>query len=452
MVVQTKPTSQFQPAEEMPGSFGKLFGGETKELFRDEELFYWDHFQRYGSVFKSRIFGKNFAFLIGAEANRLVLAEKADHLSARLGWIFLEPIFGKGLLLQDGAEHQATRRLMYPAMHGRSLQNYFDTIQEIVDKFFEDWQEGSTISLIEEFTNLSTTIAIRLILGTETESEFAEATQYFLGMLVGRRAKLKIDIPQTLYGRSQQARRNLQAFLRRKITQRKQQGALQESRDFLGLFLAAIDENGNSLSEADIIDQLLMVLFAGHENPAVLLSWLMFELVAHPEWCDHLRTEYAQVVGNEPLNLSHLKQLTQMGYALKEVERLYPPVQNMSRGVVKDIHYGGYCIPAGWHVDISPLLTHRLPEIYTDPDRFDPDRFAPPREEDKKHSFALVGFGSGPHSCLGWQFAQMEMKIILSKLLRYDWSVTPEPSAIVPVRQPSKFQDDLQAQIKKVLS
>ncbi len=141
-----------------------------------------------------------------------------------------------------------------------------------------------------------------------------------------------------------------------------------------------------------------------------------------------------------------------MGYALKEVERLYPPVQNISRGVVKDIYYAGYCIPAGWYVDISPLLTHRLPEIYTDPDRFDPDRFAPLREEDKKHPFALVGFGSGPHSCLGWQFAQMEMKIILSKLLRYDWIVSPEPNAVVPVRQPSQFQDSLQAQIKKVLS
>ena len=237
--------------------------------------------------------------------------------------------------------------------------------------------------------------------------------------------------------------------MRTKIAERKQRGNLQESQDFLGLLLAAVDEDGNRLSEDEVIDQALMVLFAGHENPAMLISWLMFELDAHPEWLARLRAEQDQVVGAGPLTLSHLKEFTQMSYALKEVERLYPPVQNMSRGVVKDIEYAGYLIPAGWYVDVSPLVTHRLPEIYADPDRFDPDRFAPPREEDKKHPFALVGFGSGPHGCLGFQFALMEMKIILSKLLRnYDWKVTPEPSAIAPVRQPSKFQESLEAQVK----
>jgi len=115
---------------------------------------------------------------------------------------------------------------------------------------------------------------------------------------------------------------------------------------------------------------------------------------------------------------------------------------------VKDIEYAGYHIPAGWYVDISPMLTHRLPELYTDPDRFAPERFAPPREEDKKHPFALVGFGSGPHSCLGFEFAQMEMKIVLSALLRhYDWTVIPEWDAIAPIRQPSKIQDSLRAQV-----
>lgn len=95
------------------------------------------------------------------------------------------------------------------------------------------------------------------------------------------------------------------------------------------------------------------------------------------------------------------------------------------------------------------MLTHRLSELYTDPDRFDPDRFAPPREEDKKHPLALVGFGNGSHSCLGFEFAQMEMKIILSTLLRhYDWTVTPERSTVAPIRQPSKDQNKLRSHIQ----
>jgi cytochrome P450 len=98
------------------------------------------------------------------------------------------------------------------------------------------------------------------------------------------------------------------------------------------------------------------------------------------------------------------------------------------------------------------MLTHRLPELYTEPDRFDPDRFALPREEDKKHPLALVGFGHGSHSCLGMEFAQMEMKIVLSTLLRhYDWTVKPDYSAIAPVRQPSKLKDTLQAYIEPLM-
>ena len=441
MVLQQQ--AQLKSAEEMPGSFGGS-KGETEELFSGEEMFYRQRFQRHGSIFKSRIFGKKFAFLIGPEANRLVLKDQADRLSAGQGWVFLKPIFGTGLLLQDGKQHKAIRKLMHPAMHGQALNNYFATIDEISKDFLAEQATGETVGAIDSFTEFSVTVALRLILGVETPEEFGEALKYFLTMLVGRRARIHIDLPFTLYGRSQGARRKLKKFLQQKIDKRREAGDLGESKDFLGLFLASVTENGDPLSDTEIIDQLLMVMFAGHENPAALISWLLFELDANPEWKERLLKEQAEVVGDAPLQLSHLKQMTSLGYALKEVERLYPPVQNMSRGVLEDIEYDGYRIPKGWMVDVSPLMTHRLPELYAEPDRFDPDRFAPPREEDKQHPFALVGFGSGPHVCLGYQFAQMQMKIFMSLLLRnYDWKITPENKAIAPVYEPSKVQDEL---------
>ncbi|MEH2264217.1 cytochrome P450 [Nostoc sp.] len=251
-----------------------------------------------------------------------------------------------------------------------------------------------------------------------------------------------------IYGRGQNARAKLVAFLREAIAQRTEQGNLEQSKDVLGLLLAAVDEDGNKLSETQVINEALLLLFAGHETTASLLTWVIFELGNHPEWRERLRQEQLAVVGDNPLSLSHLKQLPQLTNVLKETERLYPPVYAYNRGVLKDIEYAGYRIPAGWFVTISPMLTHRLPELYTNPDGFDPNRFAPPREEDKKHPLALVGFGHGSHSCLGMEFAQMEMKIVLSTLLRhYDWTVKPDYSAIAPVRQPSKVKDTLQAYI-----
>jgi cytochrome P450 len=340
---------------------------------------------------------------------------------------------------------------MYPAFHGRAIASYFETIQTIVQESVQDWAERDAIRLGVAFRQLTLRVASCLFMGSQTADEIDQTSQYFLQLVKGGLAVLRLDLPWTSYGRSQQARRHLIKFLQPVIAKRQRQGNLEESRDVLGLLLAAVDEDGNRLSESEVIDQTLFMLVAGHETTANLLSWLVFELGSHPEWRSRLRSERTEVLRDQPLSLSALKQMPLLNNVLKEAERLYPPVYGIPRGVVKDIEYAGYCIPAGWYVDVSPMLTHRLPELYAEPNRFDPDRFAPPREEDKQHPFALVGFGSGPHSCLGMEFAQLEMKVILSTLLhQYDWTVTPERSEIAPVWQPSKIQKKLQAQFRKL--
>lgn len=435
----------------MPGRYGLPFFGEMLELFTKEERYYRRHFEQYGPIFKTKILGYKFAFLIGPDANRLVLRDQADHVSTTLGWDFLRAFFGDGLLFLEGEEHRTTRRLMYPAFHGKAIASYFETIQSIVQEFVEDWSTRESVPLVSEFRKLTLVIASRLFLGTQTATEVEKTSEWFTQLLAAKLTFLRLDLPFTAFGRSQQARQKLINFLRPVIAERKRQGNLEESRDVLGLLLAATDEEGNHLSEEKVINQILFLLFAGHETTATLLTWLVFELGAHPEWQARLRAEQAEVLGSGPLNVSHLKQLPQLTNVLKEVERLYPPAYGLPRGVVKDIEYAGYLIPTGWYVDVSPLLTHRMPELFANPDAFDPDRFAPPREEDKKHPFALVGFGSGRHGCLGFEFAQMEMKVVLSTLLRqYEWTVMPEKSAIAPIRQASKTQNIVSAQFKKL--
>lgn len=157
-----------------------------------------------------------------------------------------------------------------------------------------------------------------------------------------------------------------------------------------------------------------------------------------------MRSELEAVIGNEEFKVEHLRQLPQMTNFLKEIERLYPPTALVVRGVVKEIEFAGYKILPGWSVVLSQFVTHRLPEVYTNPEEFDPNRFAPPREEDKKLPFSLVGFGGGSNVCIGREFALMEIKIFLALLLRqYNWLVTPEYSALVPVLIPPKAQNQL---------
>ncbi len=436
---------KLKSAEEMPGDFGWPLLGKIVQLFDTEELFYWRHQKRYGSVFKTGILGKKYAFLIGPEANRIVLKDRADCFSSRLGWWFLEPIFGNGLLMQDGEQHQANRRLMYPAFHGRAIASYFNIINDEVQKYLQDWSDRNPIPVAEDFRKLTLIVASRLFLGTQTSDEVDKTCKWFTQLVAGKLAILRWDHPVTLYGRAKNARRFLIEYLRQTIHHRRRDNSA-VGQDVLSLLMNAVDEKGNSLNEEQIIEETLLLLVAGHETTATVLTWLLFELAAYPEWVAKLREELDTVVGDAPLRVEHLKQLTQMTNVLKEVERLYPPLYGIPRGVVKDIEYAGYHIPAGWVVVISPMLTHRSPEIYSEPDRFDPNRFAPPREEDKKHPLALVGFGYGSHSCLGFEFAQMEMKIILATLLRqYDWTITPTYAEIAPVLQPSKNLEKLRS-------
>jgi cytochrome P450 len=237
--------------------------------------------------------------------------------------------------------------------------------------------------------------------------------------------------------------------LRSIIEQRRCQ--VHEGRDILGVLLGSTDEAGNKLSDAEIITQILNLLFGAHETTAKLLFWTLFELSFQPQWLEKLRQEQIEVLQGNSFCFSHLTQLKQMGYVLKEIERLHPPIYSIPRGVRQDVEYGGYFIPQGWYVVISPLLTHRLSNIYSDPHRFNPNRFAPLREEDNQHSFALIGFGGGSHKCLGEGLAKMESKIILSMLLRrYNWSFKIDRSTVMPVCQANKVESQMWAKVEKI--
>jgi retinoid hydroxylase len=448
---------RLKSADLMPGSFGLPFIGQTISVIAKQELFYWQQYQQYGNIFKISLpeaigFGKC-ACLIGPEANQLVLKDGADKLSSRLGNRSLESILSKDMvLLQDGAEHRASRKLILPIFHHQAIAAYFDTIQAVVTETVSNWGNLGTISLEQEMRKLTLSIAVRTFLGSAKTEEIDRVSQWYVTLVNSLNGMVKWDNPLTFYGRGQAARRKIAEYIRQIIQERIELGDLERSKDVIGFLMSIVDEDGYNFTETEIINQAIGFLFAAHETTSSLMSWLMFELGDRPEWRQKLREELDRVAGKEPLKLQHLRQLTQLSNVLKEGERLYPPAHALSRAVVEDIEFGGYVIPAGWYVLIFPSMTHQLPEIYQQPESFDPDRFAPPREEDKKYPYSLIGFGGGVHSCIGMEFANMEMKIILATLLQnYDWTVTPTIAEIAPVRKPFSMQKKLKAHLNPLL-
>jgi retinoid hydroxylase len=440
---------KLKSAEMMPGNIGLPIIGNTIDALRKQELFYWERHQQHGNIFKVSMPGlfNNIACLVGSEANRLFFKEESDKLSSRLGNKFLAPILSPDMvLMQDGQQHRISRRLILPVFHQQAIASYFDTIQSVVTNTMADWGELGMIDLSAELHKLTLAVVVKIFLGSEKTAEIQQVSEWFTTLVDSLNGVIKWDHPLTLHGRGQAARHKIFDYIRQTIEERAARSDLEQSTDVLSLLLNTVDEDGNKFTETQVINQAIGFLFAGHDTTSSLMSWLLFELGNSPEWRQKLRDEHQQVVGAEPILMSHLRQLPNMTNVIKEGERMYPPGFIICRMAMEDIEYGGYLIPADWYVCIFPMLTHRLPEIYRAPDSFDPDRFAFPREEDKKQPYSLIGFGGGVHSCIGVELAQMEMKIILSTLLqKYDWTVTPTTAEIAPVRRPFTMQKQLKA-------
>jgi retinoid hydroxylase len=446
-------TDKLKSADMMPGSYGLPIIGELIGFLLKREEFYWQKHQEHGNIFKtSSLVFKRAACLVGPAANRLVLKDQADKLSSRLGNQFIEFIVTNDtVLLQDGAQHRTSRKLILPVFLPQALASYFDTIQSVVTEMTSDWGEQGTIDLSTELRKITMAVVVKIFLGSEKTEEIEQVSKWFTILVDSLNSVIKWDNPLTVYGRGQAARRNIVDYIRRVISERATRGDLEQSTDVLSLLLNTVDEDGNKFTETQVINQSIGLLFAGGDTTSSLFSWLLFELGNSAEWRQRLRNEQQQVIGNRPIEIGHLRQLPDMTNVIKESERLYAPAWVISRVATADIEYDGYLIPAGWFVFIFPMLTHRLPEIYQDPDTFDPDRFAPPREEDQKQPYSLIGFGGGVHSCLGVELAKMEIKIILSTLLqKYDWIVTPTTTEISPVRSPFTMQKRLQAKFTAI--
>lgn len=423
-----------------PGSNGLPLLGETLPWVRDPLRFARERHARYGLVFRTHLMGRPCAVLLGPAANQFILGSHLHLFSSRAGWGKpITSLIGNGLSLIDGAEHRRHRRMIQPAVHGAMLSRYFDIMHDLTVQHTADWARRGQIKLFEGFKQLSFDIAARLMLGARNATEAQRFYHHFHSFTSGLFALPAWRVPGTPYGRAWQAGQQLRTVLREIVAARRAQP--ESGDDILGLLLQARDEAGIGFSDAELIDELLVLLWAGHDTVTSLLTWTSYELLRRPEVAQRALKEQQQIVGDGALELAQLKRFPLLDRILREAERMHPPAPGGFRGVVEAFEYGGYRIPAGWTVMYSIVWTHNMPELWHDPDHFDPDRFAPPREEGKK-PFHLIGFGGGPRVCVGLAFAQMQMRIVVSHLLRsYHLDLVPNQS-FRPIPVPTKMPQD----------
>ncbi len=382
----------------------------------------------------------------------------------------LHPLAGLGLFTSEGELWRRQRKLMAPMFQHASIAHFAADMTACAERAARTWRDGATVDIARETTRITMAVAGKTLFdadtftdadelgaalttalewaGTESSSVtlIAQARAYVaLGRLADRlpdrlaapardlaeRSMVPILWPGERTRALRAAVDVLEGRVARMIAERR---ASPGRRDLLSLLLEAkSDEDGAAMSDKQVRDEVLTLFVAGHETTATALAWALMLLAQHREVYARLREE-VDALGRMPT----FEDLPRLGVALrvfKESLRLYPPVYLFGRVAVADVEVGGYHLPKGTVVLVSPFALHRRRELWPDPERFDPERFTP-EQEARRHRSAYIPFSAGPRTCIGNHFALMEGPLVLAALLHHaDFELVdprgaePEPMA-----------------------
>jgi cytochrome P450 len=433
---------------EIPGDGGMPGVGHTLDFARDPLAFIQKRMARHGPVSWCSLFGKRVHVILGPEANEWLLKTEGASLSNREGWgVFLGGLFDRGLMLRDGAEHRAHRKIMAVAFKRSALEGYVDQMHPLIDEAVSTWgDQGGSMKLYPLIKRLTLQVASRVFLGLRLRRDSDRVNQAFIDTVMATMSLVRYPIPGGSYRKGLQGRAFLEAYLR-EILETKRDA---ETPDMLSRLCHAVSEDGEAYSDQDVIDHMVFLLMAAHDTSTTTLSCLLYELARHPEWQERLRGE---LTAGPPgsLSLDQMEAARDTSMAIREVLRLYPPVPTQPRLITRDLEYQGYRLPAGGHVAISGLYTHRMPELWPAPQSFDPLRFDHEGLRHEGHPYAWIPFGGGAHLCIGLHFASVEIKAVLHHVLsRYRVTVEPGyemPLQVIPMMKP---RDDLPVRLERL--
>ena len=399
--------------------------------------------ERYGPVFTMQQPDGPLVIVSGAAATETLFTDRRFALP---GEHELRLLLGeRAVLLLTGREHKERRRILMPPFASGALHAWARAIQTMtVQCMAEAAHASGPINVRDLMQEITLNVMLQIVFGTH-EGERRQKLRRDVSdrMLLSARPGAVLALWATgLQTRKWPAwRRTLdsqaacdEAFFAEIAAAR---AAPDDAPTIMRILLDATDEDGQPLPDIDIRDELMTMMVAGHENTATALCWALYWVHRHPEIAARIRDEIATLGPNpDPLEIARLPYLEAV---CNETLRIYPPVMmTLCRVPEEPIEIGGHIIPAGVTVRSSIYLTHRDPEYFPDPARFDPDRFL----TGTRPKFAFEPFGGGGRKCVGAGFALFEMKIILAELVR-GWDVTLPAKPLRAVRRTGLLAPDI---------
>ncbi|MEO1341331.1 MAG: cytochrome P450 [Cyanobacteria bacterium J06635_13] len=438
-------TDKLNSLPEPPGDQGLPFIGEAISFFSDPD-FNRKKIAKYGRVYKTNLFGTPTVMMVGAAANTFLFRNENEYVVSMWPKSTSMLLGSESLAVRNGSFHTSRRKLLYQAFQPRALASYIPTMEQITNTYLAKWVEMAELTWYPELRDYTFDIASNLFVSTDGGSQ-TPLGHHFEDWCAGL-FTLPISFPWTKFGKALTARKKLLENIEQIILKR-QQGE-DPGEDALGLLIKAEDEDGNSLTLAELKDQILLLLFAGHETLTSAIASFCLLTAQHPQVMARLKAEQKQLNILGTPTLEDFKAMTYLDWVLKEVLRLVPPVGGGFRKTIATFEFGGYRIPQGWNIQYQIAQTHQDDELYPASDRFNPERFDPNNSDSRQASFGYIPFGGGLRECLGKEFARLEMRLFASKLLKdYQWELLPNQNldfVTVPTPHP---RDGLKIKFEK---
>jgi cytochrome P450 len=408
---------------------------------RDFFTFMIDNQRRYGDFYDVHLPHVPLFVLSRPEYAKHVLVTNNKKYGKSFAYEFLRHPLGNGLLTSEGDFWLKQRRIAQPAFHRERLANLGHTITSVTQEMLAEWEQddaGVPRNVSTDLMRLTAQVVARALFGSDLGASSPAIVrcinvinQHITGK-VANPFRLPHWFPNEQSRTYQAALQELDRLVYGIIDERRRTAATHH--DLLAMLMDTEDaDTGERMSNRQVRDEVVTLFIAGTETSAVALSWALHLLATHPEEKEQLYAEVRQTAPDGTSGANPLADLPHTNRVVQETMRLYPPAWIIGREAREDDELDGYFIPRGSQVYVCPYIIHRHPDLWEDPERFRPERFAD--AEPARHKFAFFPFGGGPRYCIGNHFAQLEMQLVLSQIIRrFDIKpVTNEAVSVEPL-------------------
>jgi sterol 14-demethylase len=404
MVVTCPPTVAGLPV------FGSAFA-----FMRDPVALARAGYAEHGPVFALRMGPRRSVVVAGVAESRQAIALPETTLAVQPVYQWLKPMFGAVMQAAHHPDYLRQRAALLPAFHSRNHADYLAAIVGETQDWLGRLGPRGEFDASADLERLSMSIAVRLFLGPDFRARHGDRFRsLFLDIAAGMEFFLPANLPTPRLRRRDRARREVFELMRPHLR------AVRDDPDTgrYGFLPHLITEDAG-FDDETVIGLILILVYAAYETTAAQLGWSLILLLQNPKELAAMEEEIAAMPRDAgDWTVTDLHRQRRLYQALLESQRLRPVTTLLTRQTVTEYEVGGFTVPAGWQTLFCPPVTHRVAEVFPDPDRFDPDRFSRERDTDGRAAAGLLNLGGGLHACLGARFADLEMKAVLAALTR----------------------------------